>query len=162
MPKQTPDFDALYAAHYGMVRQLCLGYVAGDAHAADDLTQETFVNVWRGLRSYAGAASAKTWIYRVAVNTCLRELRRRSRRTPTTTTPAAAEPAAPQPSGDPRLERLYAALARLADVDRLIYVLTLEGQTRAEIAAITGLSAEALRVRIHRANARLRQLVQLT
>ena len=154
----APDFDVLYARHYGMVRQLCLGYVAGDAHAADDLAQETFVNVWRGLGGYAGAASAKTWIYRIAVNTCLRELRRRARRP--TTTPTDAEPVAAPSAVDPRLARLYAALAQLPDVDRLIYVLTLEGQTRAEIAAITGLSPEALRVRIHRANARLRQLVK--
>ena len=155
----SPDFDRLYAEHYGMVRQLCLGYVSGDTHAADDLAQETFVNVWRGLRRYAGAASAKTWIYRVAVNTCLRELRRASRRPTTATVAAATEPATPQPSVDPRLEHLYAALAQLRDVDRLIYLLLLEGQTRAEVATITGLSPEALRVRIHRANARLRQLV---
>ena len=153
----SPDFDAVYAEHYPMVRQLCLGYVNGDGAAADDLAQDCFVRVWRGLPKYRGEASAKTWVYRIAVNTCLQDVRRRSRRPRVTAVPEEAHLTTTEPDRDPRLDRLFAAIATLNQLDRLIYLLTLEGVPNAEIAEVTGLSAGALRVRLHRANHKLRK-----
>src|SRR6266702_928162 len=45
---------------------------------AEDLTQETLVKIWKGLPGYHGGASLSTWIYTIARNTCLTELKKRA------------------------------------------------------------------------------------
>ena len=169
---RTSDADAhfarLYAEHYGMVRQLCLGYCRGDDSRAGDLAQETFLQVWRYLGRFAGEAAAKTWIYRIAVNVCLGDVRHRHARpdlgaatAPHALRHLAAEPAA-RPAADdpdPRHRALYRALGELAEVDRLVLVLQLEGLDYSEIATVTELDRGHVRVRAHRARKRLRSLL---
>jgi RNA polymerase sigma-70 factor (ECF subfamily) len=52
----------------------------GDSHAADDLAQEVFMRVYNSSRNYQPTAKFSTWIYRIAMNLCLNELRRRKKR----------------------------------------------------------------------------------
>jgi RNA polymerase sigma-70 factor (TIGR02960 family) len=52
----------------------------GSVHDAEDLLQETLLAAWRGLESYEGRSSIRTWLYRIATNSCLNALRARSRR----------------------------------------------------------------------------------
>ncbi|HEY3869092.1 MAG TPA: sigma-70 family RNA polymerase sigma factor [Actinocrinis sp.] len=52
----------------------------GSFQDAEDLVQETLVAAWRGLGDFAGRASLRTWLYRIATNQCLNALRTRSRR----------------------------------------------------------------------------------
>jgi len=68
----------------------------GSFDDADDALQETLLAAWRGLPSFQGAASLRTWLYRIATNTCLNLIRTASRR-PQMTEPLPA--AAPPPSG---------------------------------------------------------------
>ena len=154
-------FEQLYAEYAGMVHQLCLGFVRGRTQEADDLSQEVFVQVWRHLGEFRQEASAKTWLYRITVNACLqytRKLERRRERELTTPDEVADGPTdhATDTVGS-QLERLYAAIGTLPEIDRLIYMLTLEGQTNAQIADVTGLTPGALRVRIHRSRQTLRK-----
>lgn len=71
MPESTEleTFEALYARHHRMVRAVVF-HLSG-AMEIDDLVQETFVRIWKGLSSFRGSSSAKTWIYRIAVNAAL-------------------------------------------------------------------------------------------
>lgn len=146
----------LYATYGSMVQQVCLGYAGGRVALADDLRQEVFLRVWRGLRGFRGEASAKTWLYRITVNTCLEEVRRQARR---------AEVELPDGlvsgGGGPETayERLYAAIGELPRLDRLLLMLQLDGQTNAQIATVTGLTANNVRVRTHRARGRLKALL---
>ena len=157
---RTADFDALYAEYSGMVRQLCLGYMQGRQSEADDISQEVFAQVWRHLGRFRQEASAKTWLYRITVNACLTYSRQRSRRREERLpSPEQLADTTPGQSIDDEtpLTKLYAAIGTLPEVDRLIYMLTLEGQTNAQIANVTGLSPGALRVRIHRSKLVLRK-----
>src|SRR3954463_8792742 len=54
--------------------------ILGSAQDAEDLVQETFLAAWRGLDSFEGRASVRTWLYRIATNRCLNALRDASRR----------------------------------------------------------------------------------
>ena len=68
--------DKYHGSVYGIVYRMC-----GPQDAAD-LTQDVFVRALRALRKfqYQGEASFRTWLYRIAVNACINELRRRKRR----------------------------------------------------------------------------------
>jgi RNA polymerase sigma-70 factor, ECF subfamily len=60
-------FETLYRGHVGRVYGLCLR-MTGQPEAAEDLTQDTFVNAWRSLPGYEGRSSFSTWLHRIAVN----------------------------------------------------------------------------------------------
>ncbi len=54
--------------------------ILGSIQDAEDLVQETLVAAWRGLETFEGRASVRSWLYRIATNRCLNSLRARSRR----------------------------------------------------------------------------------
>jgi RNA polymerase sigma-70 factor, ECF subfamily len=71
-------FETLFRKYQTYVYNVSLGMLCNSEDAAD-VTQETFLRLHRSLDSFRGDASFSTWLYRVAVNLCITELRRRSR-----------------------------------------------------------------------------------
>src|SRR3954465_10138300 len=71
-------FETLFRKYQTYVYNISLGMLCNSEDAAD-ITQETFLRLHRSLDSFRGDASFSTWLYRVAVNLCITELRRRSR-----------------------------------------------------------------------------------
>lgn len=71
--------DALLRRHYDRVHAICRR-VVGTSRDADDAAQEAMISIVRGLRSFDGRAAFTTWLYRIATNAALDEMRRRSRR----------------------------------------------------------------------------------
>src|SRR5258705_13427095 len=69
-------FDELVLKHQKTVLNIAWRYV-GDRALAEDLAQEIFIKVHRARSSYKPAARFSTWLYRIAVNRCLNELRSR-------------------------------------------------------------------------------------
>jgi RNA polymerase sigma-70 factor (ECF subfamily) len=70
-------FATLYQLHNKLVYSVCLR-MTKDVADAEDLTQEAFIQVFRKLNSFRGGSAFSTWLYRVAVNTVLMKLRRKS------------------------------------------------------------------------------------
>lgn len=69
-------FDELVSRHQRAVLNIAWRYCA-DRAIAEDLAQEIFVKVWRARGSYEPSARFSTWLYRIAVNRCLNEIRSR-------------------------------------------------------------------------------------
>ena len=69
-------FSELYSLHRARVFSVCMRIVR-DFHSAEDLTQETFLQVHRKLSSFRGESVFTTWLHRLAVNTTLMHLRKR-------------------------------------------------------------------------------------
>ncbi len=63
-------FDAIVERHRRTVYQVCYRFV-GNHEDASDLSQESFVRAWRGLKTFKGQSALPTWLYRIAVNVCL-------------------------------------------------------------------------------------------
>ena len=76
---EADAFTALVQRHQQRVYSLCVR-VLGDADAAADVAQDTFLTVLRKIEGFRGEAAFTTWLHRVAVNACYDELRRKQRR----------------------------------------------------------------------------------
>lgn len=67
------DFEQIYAEYSAKVYRVCMGYL-NDQDRAKDLTQDTFIAVWKNISSFRQESGIGTWIFRIATNMCLREL----------------------------------------------------------------------------------------
>lgn len=129
---------------------MCMAYT-DDEMLAQDLLQETFIKVWQNLSAFRGDAKPGTWIYRIAVNTCLSHIRSPKNK------PAAALPETFDKPDDTShavkeqlQQQLYASVQQLSETDRLIISMVLERIPYAEIAEAININEGNLRVRIHR------------
>jgi RNA polymerase sigma-70 factor (ECF subfamily) len=75
----TPSLDSLLRDHYSMIRAICRRILLNDSDA-DDATQNAMIAIVRGYESFDGRSAFSTWVYRIATNAALDELRRRRRR----------------------------------------------------------------------------------
>jgi RNA polymerase sigma factor (sigma-70 family) len=72
------DFDSIYRLYFPKVYRLCKGYFNGDHDIASDAAQEIFIKIWENLSSFRNESNIGTWVFRIASNTCLMYLRKRS------------------------------------------------------------------------------------
>ncbi len=77
--KDDRPFQELFRRYQNMVWRVCYSFMR-NADDAEDLTQEIFIRVYRSLHNFEGRSTLKTWIYRIAINTCQNEIRRLKRR----------------------------------------------------------------------------------
>lgn len=144
-----------------MVHQMCKGFVKGSEDLAQDLTQETFINIWRSLEKFRGSSSYKTWIYRITVNTCLKFLRSNKSKLQTIISDhdASTEGESISSEQEPPYQSLYQAIGQLVELDRLVIMMVLDELKYHEIAEVMGMSEGNLRVKIHRIKKTLKKLL---
>ncbi len=156
---------ATYADVYALSRRLL-----GDPSDAADATQEVYLRVVRSVLGFRGEASFGTWLHRVTVNVCSTMLTRRGDvrargqsagrvEMDVEIVDTAADPAVRAETAD-LAARAAGALARLPEDAREVVVLRdVQGLSTKEAAKVLGISEGAVKVRLHRAHARLRELV---
>ena len=154
---QQEQFTALYNQHAVGIKKLCLGYTA-DATLAQDLLQETFISVWNNMQKFRADAQWSTWIYRIAVNTCLGHLRKKKETIIDIENSALAMIADDVNTKEQDVQLLYKCINRLQQTDRLIISMVLEDKPYEEIAAITGITENNLRVKIYRIKKQLTEI----
>ncbi len=147
--EREAKFLELYRDYRERVLRLCHGYL--NSHQdAEDLFQEIMTRVWDNLPAFRGEASPSTWLYRIAVNSALL-YRRKSRPSGPLPEIVDSSPAAPEEmERRERIGALHRAIAGLAEQDRLIATLLLEGLSYKEISAITGITVNYVGVKITR------------
>jgi RNA polymerase sigma-70 factor, ECF subfamily len=146
------DFETIYKDYSPAIFRVCMGYL-NDYEQAQDIAQETFINVWQNLSSFRNEAKISTWIFRIATNNCLKAISKIKRST-VTELPYDL-PEVKEENIEPRLNYLYKCISELEESDRIIISLVLESLPQAEIASIVGLTEGTLRVKIHRIKGRL-------
>jgi RNA polymerase sigma-70 factor (ECF subfamily) len=160
------DLYAQAAAEFGgAVSRLASAYEA-DPDTRADLRQEIHIGLWRSFAGFNGACSLRTWVYRVAHNVAASHvLKRRRARAPglVSLDVLETEPVDASPDVDRQLalDRLLALIRRLKPLDRQVISLYHAGADAAALAAITGLAAGNVAVKVHRIKALLsRQFAQ--
>lgn len=173
-------FDALIRRHESAMLRLALSHV-GSLARAEEVVQDTWLAVIRGLPRFRGESSLKTWIFRILLNRARTRGRRESRTLPLSdldlgvtldadaidrlvTSPADAFAGRPEPSplrtvldGELRA-RIEAAIERLPARQRTVLTLRdVEGWSAEEVCNAMGISETNQRVLLHRARSRVRQ-----
>lgn len=160
-------FDAIVRRHSARVYGICWRYF-GDATDAEDAAQAALLACYRGLRSYRGTAAFSTWLYRVTTNAC-HDVARRNARRPSTVPLDPERSTAHDPAQGDALDALLAAevdvdladaLRQLDPEQRHAVVLRdVVGVGYAEIAQRQGVALGTAKSRVHRAHARLAELL---
>lgn len=160
-PSVSAAFTALIEECQPLLWRVCRLYCP-DAADRQDLYQDVVLHLWRAWPQYRpGAAKVSTWLYRVALNVAVSDLRRRTRRPAAAPLEAAVPYAAPPPPGPDAddLAQLYRAIERLSPVEKAFVLLYLEDRSYEEMADILGLTQNNVRVKMHRVQEKLRQLM---
>jgi RNA polymerase sigma-70 factor, ECF subfamily len=120
-----------------------------DAGRAEEVTQDVFLKVWRALPSYDGRATASTWLYTIARNTCLSAIRSESYRA-TVPMVTSAEPLAANTAV--RDASLAQCLSRLPEIQRQVITLFyMEERSLKDVASMLGLPEGTVKSHLHRA-----------
>jgi RNA polymerase sigma factor (sigma-70 family) len=160
-------FEELFSRYRGRIRSYVSGILADPDHA-EDITQEVFISALRRLRDTERPIAFKPWIYQIAKNACIDELRRarRSVEVPLEQVRHAAEGQIDLRSPDPgpelaiehkqRLEDLQGALRGVSEIHHRVLVLReLEGLSYSEIGARLGMARPVVESTLFRARRRL-------
>ena len=149
--------ESLMATYGTQVKRLCCLYLR-DASLAEDAAQETFIKAWRSLASFRGESSERTWLMRIAVNTCRDALRTSwFRRLDRRVTPEELPLASPGPQ-EPALAQ---AITRLPARDREVILLRYYEQLSPdEIAHMLRQPLNTVKSRLARAKKKLKQLLE--
>ena len=137
------EFTNIYNLHASKVHRLCLGYASGNNELAKEWHQETFIKVWKHRNSFKGKSSIDTWIYRIAVNVCLDDLRK-SRKSITINEDLLSN------SSYDDIKKMYHCIDQLNEQNKALILLELENIPQATIADTVGLAHGTLRTRLSR------------
>ena len=156
-----PSWEQVVREHSARVYRLAYR-LSGNAQDAEDLTQETFIRVFRSLAQYQ-PGTFEGWLHRITTNLFLDMVRRRQRirfeaLPEDTERLRGTSPSPEQVYGDTHLDpQIQAALAALPPEFRAAVVLCdIEGLSYEEIAATLGIKLGTVRSRIHRGRVQLR------
>jgi len=168
-------FAELVTRHQRRAARIAFHYLR-DAADADEAVQDAFIKAYMHLGTFREELPFEVWFTRILINGCLDRLKARRRRErwiapplidasgnerdPSEYLPARGPNPEDQVLASERREQLLAALAKLPERQRLVFVLShFEGRSSREVSAMTGLNESTVRVHLFRAIRRLRGLL---
>ena len=160
-------FEELYRRHNRRVYALCLRMTQNQTEA-EDLMQESFIQLFRKIGSFRGDSAFTTWLHRLTVNQVLMHFRKRSVKLEKTTeegdTPVQVVQGTENPNQMPVVDRiaLDKAIAQLPPGYRSVFVLhDIEGHEHEEVARMLGVAVGTSKSQLHKARMRLRALLKM-
>lgn len=163
MTQQETDFTRLVREQKSTIYTVCLMF-SDDSDEVEDLVQETLINLWKGYDSFEGRSEVRTWVWRIAMNTCISADRKRKRRktdsSPLDTIGVSAEEVSGEAQDDKQIRLLHDRIHQLGVFDRAIVLLWLEDLSYEEIGQIVGISAKNVSVRLVRIREQLKNMNQ--
>ena len=176
MDRTTEEFEAIHSSYRPRIVRYLTRLVGPDA--AEDLAQEVFIRVSRGLPDFKGASKLSTWIYRIATNVATDRLRSGSfKQTQSDKVVSHQEgsavdvdalPDEKSPSAERQLIRhqmsscVHDYVNTLPENYRSVVILSdIEGLTNQEIAEVLDVTLDTVKIRLHRGRAKLQEKLRI-
>lgn len=147
------QFTDAVLAHRGIIYKVC--YMYAPQGMVEDYYQEVLCNLWQNFDQFDGRSKRSTWIYRVALYTCISFIRRKQ---PTTISLSFDLSTDEDASLKEQVEELHSVISRLHHIDRALVMLWLDGYSYEEMAEVTGLTVSYVAVKLMRAKNRIKEM----
>lgn len=148
-------FGQLVVMYRPVVMSFLLNITHGDASLSDDLAQETFIKAYSNVRNFRGLSSFKTWLYRIAYNEYISNMRKQ-RDVGMDELPDIAA----GDDDDDRVDSVHEAIARLEDPIKAIVVLHyIEDQTIKDISKALDMPEGTVKVYLMRGRERIKKII---
>ena len=150
------QFAKTIREHKSTIYTVCYMF-SKDDDEVNDLFQEVLINLWKGYESFGHRSDIRTWIYRVALNTCI-SLDRKKRRSGTVRLAMDINLFEDRDEDTRQVDLLHKRIQRLQPFDRAIVLLWLEDLSYEEIGQIVGISTKNVSVRLFRIREQLKNM----
>ena len=128
-----------------------------DEEEVNDLFQETLINMWKGIDSFREESKISTWIYRVALNTCLLQERKKKKEVQKVPLTMDVNFFQDDDANAAQVRMLHQRIGKLGLVDRALVMMWLEGMSYDEIGTVMGISAQNVGVKLYRIKEQLKK-----
>ena len=150
------EFEQMVKENKETIYTVCYMF-SKDTDEVNDLFQEVLVNLWRNIDSFEHRSNVRTWIYRVALNTCI-SINRKKRIKASVPLNMEINLFEDQDKDSLQVGLLHKRISQLKPFDRAIVLLWLENLPYEEIAQIVGISTKNVSVRLFRIKEQLKKM----
>ncbi len=155
MEKLQSEFAQIVKENKSTIYTVCYMF-STNSDEVNDLFQEVLINLWKGINSFKEQSDIKTWIYRVALNTCISQNRKKKMDTVPLTMDINFFDE--KDESNKQVKLLHDRINRLQPFDKAIVLLWLENISYEEIGAIVGITAKNVAVRLFRIKELLKKM----
>lgn len=155
MEKQETAFAEIVKENKSTIYTVCYMF-SNDAEEVNDLFQEVLINLWKGIDTFRKQSNIRTWIYRVALNTCISA--ERKKKVKTVPLSMDADLFADNDEDTRQVKMLHDRINKLQPFDKAIVLLWLENISYEEIGAIVGITAANVASRLFRIKEKLKNM----
>ena len=155
MEKLQSEFAQIVKENKSTIYTVCYMF-STNRDEVNDLFQEVLINLWKGINSFKEQSDIKTWIYRVALNTCISQNRKKKMDTVPLTMDINFFDE--KDESNKQVKLLHDRINRLQPFDKAIVLLWLENISYEEIGAIVGITAKNVAVRLFRIKELLKKM----
>lgn len=156
MIQQESDFAQMVRDNKSTIYTVCYMF-SKDQDEVNDLFQEVLINLWKGFSQFEGRSDVRTWIYRISLNTCISQDRKKKK--------AKSVPLSmninlfeDRDEDSRQVEMLRKRINKLGPFDRAIILLWLENMSYEEIGQVVGISTKNVSVRLFRIKEQLKNM----
>ena len=151
------QFTKMVKEYRKTIYTVCYFY-SKDTEEVNDLYQEILINLWKGFEKFRGESSLKTWIWRVSLNTCNNQERKKKGSVQTIPLSIDIDLYNDDDVQSKQIQMLYDRINRLDVFDRAIILLWLENMNYQEIADVVGISLSNVTTRLFRIKEQLKSM----
>lgn len=157
MEQTEQEFVAMIRTYERVIYKVCYMYTT-PLTTLNDLYQEVVLNLWRAFGKFRHECKASTWIYRVALNTCISFIRKEKNIPEIVALTQVSDRAEETDEMETMLRQLYHLINRLGQLEKSIILLYLDEKSYEEIAEITGLTVTNVATKLNRIKEKMRKM----
>jgi RNA polymerase sigma-70 factor (ECF subfamily) len=156
MDIKEQEFSKMVREQKSTIYTVCYMF-SNDEDEVSDLFQETLINLWKGYESFRHESKLSTWIYRVAMNTCISADRKKRKQGTKVPLSMDINLYNDEDHETRQVRQLHERIQRLDLIDRALVMMWLEGMNYDEIAEVIGISVKNVGVKLVRIKEKLKQ-----